>query len=145
MYVSMSVYQCVRWLASPEEVLQRYDVPVEAAHLRHVDRVRDVVQNEGVDIVVPFQHLEDGFLSGFEIASEHSMFDLETEFGFEEVPGPTLFIKLQLLRPGLDPLQREVRGGEPGGQVQSLVEVVNVEIGARDVRQAFNEALRLGG
>ena len=77
----VSVCQCcVSWFASPEEVLQRYDVPVEAAHLRHVDRVRDVIQNEGVDIVVPFQHLEDGFLTGFEITSEHSMFDLETEF-----------------------------------------------------------------
>ena len=37
--------------------LQSDDVPVEASHLRHVDRVGNVVQYEGVDVVIP-AHIE---------------------------------------------------------------------------------------
>ena len=65
------------------------------------------------------------------------MFDLKTKFWFEEISRPTLFIKLKLLRPGLDPLEGEVSRGEPRGQVEGLVEVVNIEVDAGDVGEAL--------
>ena len=48
-----------------------------------------------------------------------------------------MFIKLELLRPGLDPLQGEVSRGESRGQVEGLVKVVNVEVDAGDVGEAL--------
>ena len=70
-----------------------------------MDGVGNVVQDERVDVVIPLQHLEDRLLPGLEVAPEDSMLDLETQFRLEEVSWPTLFIKLQFLRPSLDTLK----------------------------------------
>ena len=40
-------------LRGSQQVLQGYDVPVEPAHLGHVDGVGNVVQYKTVDVVVP--------------------------------------------------------------------------------------------
>ena len=69
--------------------LQSYDVPIEASDLRNMDGECNVVQDEGVDVVVPdhkrmflreelnakkeyspLQHLKDSFLSCSQVTSE---------------------------------------------------------------------------
>ena len=52
--ISDGVYsRCSRVLRGSEEILEGNDVPVEAAHLRHVYGVGDVVKDERVDVVIP--------------------------------------------------------------------------------------------
>ena len=52
--ISDGVYsRCSSVLCGSEEILEGNDVPVEAAHLRHVDGVGDVVKDERVDVVIP--------------------------------------------------------------------------------------------
>ena len=77
--------------------LKGNNIPVEASDFRHVDGICDVVEDEGVDVIIPgdkknnaearskeqtlpFQNFKDSFLSGFEIAPEYTVFYLKAEF-----------------------------------------------------------------